>query len=199
VGAVSLVSSSRSTPRCLDIPAPADCLTNQAQLSGDAHLANFGGFASPERDLVFDPNDFDETLPGPFEWDVKRLAASFEIAARQRNFGNAARTGAVVGVVRTYRRTLPQDRSRFANHGQRVVEGQRLTQASSDIFLGWGRAEGDLDGGPRDFYVCQLWDWKSSVDVETILPHGLAAYARACGWTLARAHARSGDRIAIAA
>ena len=332
-----------------------------AQLSGDAHLANFGGFASPERDLVFDLNDFDETLPGPFEWDVKRLATSFEIAARQRNFSKGERTETVLGVVRThreamrqfaamgdldvwysrldarsiaaelraahdrklektfqgaaakaethdrmralaklteeidgeprlvsdpplivplrelvgseddpaqlesqlraafrrYRRTLPHDlrsllegfryadlaekvvgvgsvgtrcwvllmlgrderdplflqikeadasvlepllgRSRFANHGQRVVEGQRLMQASSDIFLGWVRAEGDVDGGPRDFYVRQLWDWKSAVDVETILPHGLAAYATACGWTLARAHARSGDRIAIAA
>jgi uncharacterized protein (DUF2252 family) len=332
-----------------------------AQLSGDAHLANFGGFASPERDLVFDLNDFDETLPGPFEWDVKRLAASFEVAARQRNFGEAERTGAVLGVVRAhrkamrrfagmddldvwysrldarsiaaelraahdrklektfrgaaaeaqtkdrmralaklteevdgeprfvsdpplivplrelvgdgddpvelesqlraafrrYRRTLPPDlralldgfrtvdlarkvvgvgsvgtrcwvllllgrderdplflqikeadasvlepllgRSRFANHGRRVVEGQRLMQAASDIFLGWVRTEGTLDGELRDFYVRQLWDWKSSVDIETIRPHELAAYADACGWTLARAHARSGDRIAIAA
>jgi uncharacterized protein (DUF2252 family) len=90
-------------------------------------------------------------------------------------------------------------RSRFANHGRRVVEGQRLMQAASDIFLGWVRTEGTLDGELRDFYVRQLWDWKSSVDIETILPHGLAAYAVACGWTLARAHARSGDRIAIAA
>jgi uncharacterized protein (DUF2252 family) len=340
--------------------APAPQAGLSAQLSGDAHLANFGGFASPERNLVFDLNDFDETLPGPFEWDVKRLAASFEVAARQRNFSTAERTEAVLGVVRTYReamrefagmgeldvwysrldartiaaelraahdrklertvrgaaakaqtkdrmralaklteevdgeprlvsdpplivplrelvaseeparlesqlraafrryrRTLPHDlrallegfrsvdlarkvvgvgsvgtrswlllllgrddrdplflqikeaetsvlepllgRSRFANHGQRVVEGQRLMQASSDIFLGWVRAEGDLDGGLRDFYVRQLWDWKSSVDVETILPHGLGVYAMACGWTLARAHARSGDRIAITA
>jgi uncharacterized protein (DUF2252 family) len=341
--------------------APAIRSGLSVQLSGDAHLANFGGFASPERDLVFDLNDFDETLPGPFEWDVKRLAASFEVAARQRNFGEAERTGAVLGVVRAYRdamrrfagmgdldvwysrldarsiaaelraahdrklektvrgaaaeaqtkdrmralakltekvdgeprlvsnpplivplrelvgdgddpvelesqlraafrryrRTLPRDlralldgfrsvdlarkvvgvgsvgtrcwvllllgrderdplflqikeadasvlepllgRSRFANHGRRVVEGQRLMQAASDIFLGWVRTEGTLDGELRDFYVRQLWDWKSSVDIETILPHGLAAYAVACGWTLARAHARSGDRIAIAA
>jgi uncharacterized protein (DUF2252 family) len=90
-------------------------------------------------------------------------------------------------------------RSRFANHGQRVVEGQRLMQASSDIFLGWIRTKETLDGELRDFYVRQLWDWKSSVDIETILPRGLDAYAVACGWTLARAHARSGDRIAIAA
>jgi uncharacterized protein (DUF2252 family) len=90
-------------------------------------------------------------------------------------------------------------RSRFANHGKRVVEGQRLMQAASDIFLGWVRTEGTLDGAVRDFYVRQLWDWKSSVDIETIRPDGLAAYAEACGWTLARAHARSGDRVAIAA
>ena len=89
--------------------------------------------------------------------------------------------------------------SRFANHGQRVVEGQRLMQASSDIFLGWARSENDVDGGSHDYYVRQLRDWKTSIDVETILPHGLALYATACGWTLARAHARSGDRIAIAA
>jgi uncharacterized protein (DUF2252 family) len=332
-----------------------------AQLSGDAHLANFGGFASPERDLVFDLNDFDETLPGPFEWDVKRLATSFEVAARERGFSKAERTGPVLGVTRSYReamrqfagmgdldvwysrldarsidaqlrkaqdqtvvkafhgvaakarthdrmralarltedvdgeprlisdpplivplrelvgdeddrnelesqlretfrryrRTLPLDlrtllesfryvdlarkvvgvgsvgtrcwvllmlgrderdplflqikeagpsileplirRSRFSNHGKRVVEGQRLMQASSDIFLGWIRTKETLDGAVRDFYVRQLWDWKSSVDLETIRPEGLAAYADSCGWTLARAHARSGDRVAIAA
>jgi len=90
-------------------------------------------------------------------------------------------------------------RSRFANHGRRVVEGQRLMQAASDIFLGWIRTKETLDGELRDFYVRQFWDWKSSVDIETILPRGLDVYAVACGWTLARAHARSGDRIAIAA
>jgi uncharacterized protein (DUF2252 family) len=330
--------------------------TLRAQLSGDAHLLNFGGFASAERDLVFDLNDLDETLSGPFEWDVKRLAASFEIAARQRGLGDADRVQAVAGAVRSYRKairqfaamgdldacysrvdarsmldnlraehepkvtkalrhmivrarsndgrgalatltrqvgeetrivsepplivpvgelaedgaeaaireafgsyrhSLPHDRrvllerfryvdlarkvvgigsvgtrcwvllllgrdehdplflqikeaeasvlepvlgaSNFANHGQRVVEGQRLMQASSDIFLGWVRSETELDGGPRDFYVRQLRDWKVSVDLETILPRGLALYAKACGWTLARAHARSGDRVAIAA
>ena len=89
-------------------------------------------------------------------------------------------------------------RSVFANHGKRVVEGQRLMQASSDIFLGWIRDERGLDGGAHDFYVRQLWDWKTSVDLETIVPRGLELYARWCGWTLARAHARSGDRIAIA-
>ena len=333
----------------------------QAQLCGDAHLANFGGYASPERTLVFDLNDFDETLPGPFEWDVKRLAASFEIAARDRDFTDLQRRTAVVGVVRAYResmrrfatmsnlelwysrldaarleeelrrrqatkqaqrvaqteakartkdslkafskltqevdgqarivsdpplivpiaelaagtgftaeafeqelhtlyrnyrRSLQRDRrhlleqfqmvdlarkvvgvgsvgtrcfillllgldngdplflqikeaqesvlepmlgkTEFSNHGQRVVEGQRLMQAVSDIFLGWLHADQTLDGNPRDFYFRQLWDWKTSVDLDTILPKGLEAYAEVCGWTLARAHARSGDRVAIA-
>jgi uncharacterized protein (DUF2252 family) len=328
----------------------------RVQLSGDAHLLNFGGFASPERDLVFDLDDFDETLVGPFEWDVKRLCASVEIAARERGFGSSDRLTVVLTVARayrrairqfatmgdldvwyarldarsmlhelkaghdtklakalkrsvvkarsndgrravatltrevdgelrfvsepplivplaelvedsveaslraifrSYRRSLPEDRrvllerfryvdlarkvvgvgsvgtrcwvllmlgrdehdplflqikeaqasvleplvgtSGLASHGQRVVEGQRLMQASSDIFLGWVRAERELDDAPHDFYVRQLRDWKVSVDLEAILPRGLARYAAACGWTLARAHARSGDRIAIAA
>jgi uncharacterized protein (DUF2252 family) len=330
-----------------------------AQLCGDAHLSNFGGFASPSRDLVFDLNDFDETLPGPFEWDVKRLATSFEIAGRDRGFDKRVRRAAVLASVRAYReairefaamsnlgvwysrlnaadlverlrreqskkqakaveraaakaqtkdsmkafnklthevdgerriisdpplivpigemveadrrdeitagvlklyhgyrRTLQADRrrlleefryvdlarkvvgvgsvgtrcwillllgrddndplflqvketgpsvlerhhgrSQFRNHGQRVVEGQRLMQAASDIFLGWIRNKEGLDGKPRDFYVRQLWDWKTSADLETILPRGLELYGQACGWTLARAHARSSDRIAIA-
>jgi uncharacterized protein (DUF2252 family) len=334
----------------------------KAQLCGDAHLSNFGGFASPSRDLVFDLNDFDETLPGPFEWDVKRLAASFEIAGRDRGFDDRTRRKAVLTAVRAYResmnafaamnnlgvwysrlnvtdilaslrkqkatkqakameigvakartkdsmkafaklthevdgepriisdpplivpitelaeaagfdgdaviagvlelyrgyrRTLQPDRrvilesfryvdlarkvvgvgsvgtrcwimlllgrddgdplflqvketgpsvlepwlgrSQFRHHGQRVVEGQRLMQAASDIFLGWIRNKQTLDGvEQRDFYVRQLWDWKTSVDLETIEPRGLDLYAQACGSTLARAHARSGDRIAIA-
>jgi uncharacterized protein (DUF2252 family) len=331
----------------------------KVQLCGDAHLANFGGFATPERDLVLDLNDFDETLPGPFEWDLKRLVASFEIGGRNRGFtatecrdavltvvrsyreamqgfaqmGNMdvwysrlsiptlaaqlreqrdrkqadavdagiakARTkdsmkafakltevvdgerrirsdpplvvrladvvegisdpesivDVVRAVLREYRQTLQGDRrhlleefrlvdvahkvvgvgsvgtrcwivlmvgrddddslflqmkeaqasvlepylgkSRFENHGRRVVEGQRLMQASSDIFLGWHRIVG-LDGHTRDFYCRQLWDWKASVDLDTVVPRGLVLYAQALGWTLARAHARSGDRIAIA-
>jgi len=88
-------------------------------------------------------------------------------------------------------------KSEFSNSGQRVVEGQRLMQASSDIFLGWLRAEQTFDGVPRDFYVRQLWDWKTSVDLDTVLPEGLVLYAEVCGFLLARAHARSGDRIAI--
>jgi hypothetical protein len=87
--------------------------------------------------------------------------------------------------------------SEWPNHGQRVVEGQRLMQAASDIFLGWCRATG-LDGRERDFYVRQLWDWKRSAEVERLSAGGLEVYARICGWTLARAHARSGDRFAIA-
>jgi uncharacterized protein (DUF2252 family) len=334
---------------------PASGLAVQA--CGDAHLSNFGAFAAPDRRLVFDLNDFDESLPGPWEWDVKRLAASFAIAGRENGFKRRERAAAVLTAARTYREamrafasqrnlevwyarldvesvmgeieaepkltaqvrkgvakaqgkdslraleklthvvdgelriraeppllvpaeelmpagesrdlegvllevlgayreTLPADRqylldgyrfrhmarkvvgvgsvgtrawvvlltgaddgdplflqakeaeasvlepyagaSRFENHGRRVVEGQRLMQAASDIFLGWCPAVG-FDGGSRDFYVRQLWDWKRSVEVERLTPHGLELYARMCGWTLARAHARSGDRIAIAA
>ena len=89
-------------------------------------------------------------------------------------------------------------KSEYANHGERVVEGQRLMQAASDILLGWLPALG-FDDEKRDFYVRQLWDGKRSVEVETLPPEGLAIYGRVCGWTLARAHARSGDRIAIGA
>jgi uncharacterized protein (DUF2252 family) len=329
----------------------------RVQVCGDAHLSNFGAFAAPDRRLVFDLNDFDESLPGPWEWDVKRLAASFAIAGRENGFkrrerGVAVREAArsyrdsmrafasqcsldvwyarldvesVMGEIEaepkltkqvrkgvakarakdstraleklthvvdgelrvladpplivpaeelmaadetrdleetllqmldSYRASLPADRqhlldgyrfrhlarkvvgvgsvgtrawivlltgaddsdplflqakeaeasvlepyagaSRFENHGQRVVEGQRLMQAASDIFLGWCPAVG-FDGQQRDFYVRQLWDWKRSVEIERLTPHGLELYARMCGWTLARAHARSGDRIAIAA
>ena len=341
--------------------APTPRVGLQAQLCGDAHLANVGGYASPERDLVFDLNDFDETLPGPFEWDVKRLATSFEICARDRNFTKAQCEKAVLSVVRNYRewmrrlavmpnldvwyarldvesieqsireqgaekqaqrvkaaaakartkdslkafskltevvdgepriisdpplivpirdlitdperaeqaegdlrrlfrnyrRTLQRDRrhlleefrwldfarkvvgvgsvgtrcwillmlgrdandplflqikeaqasvlepylgkSEYANHGQRVVVGQRLMQSVSDIFLGWVHAEADatLDSVPRDFYFRQLWDWKTSLDLDAVLPIGLEMYAQICGFILARAHARSGDRIAI--
>jgi uncharacterized protein (DUF2252 family) len=331
----------------------------QVQLCGDAHLSNFGGFASPERDLVFDINDFDETLPGPWEWDVKRLAASVEIAARESGFKPGQRRRAVVATVRGYREAMrafaamrnlevwyarvdaaailadavqqvdARDRARIdrlnakamtkdstkalskltqsvdgesrflsdpplivpvsellpgasgeaireqigdllrqyqetlrpdrrhllegfryvdlarkvvgvgsvgtrawlvlllgrdgddplmlqvkeatasvlephlgaagqPNHGQRVVEGQWLMQSASDILLGWLHATG-MDDQERDFYVRQLWDWKRSAEVETMGPALLAVYGQLCGWTLARAHARSGDRIAIAA
>jgi uncharacterized protein (DUF2252 family) len=341
------------------------------QACGDAHLSNFGVFGSAERNLVFDLNDFDETLPGPWEWDVKRLAASLAIAGRDRGFTTKERTNIVTGAVRayrtemaklstmrdldvwysrldiesvlkemgdqlglskggkgtnktlskakiradkvvakartrdsmqalskltevvdgetrfisnpplivpiedllpesesaqfterihelirSYRTTLQSDRqhllnqfrfvgiarkvvgvgsvgtrawvilmvgsngqdplllqakeaqasvlaefvgkSDYVNQGERVVAGQHLMQASSDIFLGWEQVEG-IDGVQRDFYVRQLRDWKGSAETDQMVPEGMAAYGNLCGWTLARAHARSGDRIAIAA
>jgi hypothetical protein len=86
----------------------------------------------------------------------------------------------------------------FENQGERVVTGQKLMQAAGDIFLGWHRAQG-VDGPWRDFYVRQLRDWKGSFEIEEMVPDGAYAYGEVCGWTLARAHARGGDRIAIAA
>ena len=332
----------------------------RVQACGDAHFSNFGAFGSPERRLLFDINDFDETLPGPWEWDVKRLAASFAVAGREWGFSAGRRRTIVVETVhayqkamsdfagmrnlevwyaglpvdelvkhvgrtigkgrrdrvranlakartrdsvqafaklagdseagpviaadpplivpardlaagedpvnltedihqtiREYRRSLAPSRrhlleqyrfvdlahkvvgvgsvgtrawivlflgvddgdplflqvkeaqpsvlerfvgkSRYRHAGQRVVEGQRLMQAASDIFLGWLRRTSALDGRTRDFYVRQLRDWKLSVSFEDPTPEGASAYGKACGWTLARAHARSGDRIAIAA
>ena len=329
------------------------------QLCGDAHLSNFGIFAAPDRRRVFSINDFDETLPGPFEWDVKRLAASFAVAGRDRGFDDGIRRSVVMTAVReyrqamarfasmrninvwyarldvagilenlgtdvprkqmkrfqsnvakvhtkdslraltklcrtvdgelrivgnpplvtpiedvlpgveldhledvvrrmiqTYRRTLPRDRrnllgsyryvhaarkvvgvgsvgtrawillmvgrddndplflqfkeaqasvlepflgrSQYRQHGQRIVEGQRMMQATSDILLGWERIV-TIDGQTRDFYIRQLWDAKGSPEVELMDKRALEAYGEICGWTLARAHARSGDRIAIAA
>ena len=331
----------------------------RVQLCGDAHVSNFGAFASPERRLVFDVNDFDETLPGPFEWDVKRLAASLSVAGRDNGFPAKDRRKIVLAavegyrtamrgfaqqplldvwyahmdieqtvglfrsqikakrfkageamlakartrdsmqalgklttvvegrrqiisdppvvvpveelfsdmqadtiyeelrsVVGKYRRTLQSDRrhlleqftlvqlarkvvgvgsvgtrawillmdggdgieplflqakeaqpsvlaeycgrSKYSNEGERVVAGQHLMQAQSDIFLGWTRVPAP-DGVDRDFYVRQLRDWKFSMPIEQMIPSGLRVYAQLCGWTLARAHARSGDRIALAA
>ncbi|HWS57653.1 MAG TPA: DUF2252 domain-containing protein [Actinotalea sp.] len=337
-------------------PTPTSGLRVQA--CGDAHLSNFGLFGSPERALVFDINDFDETAPGPWEWDVKRLTASLAIAGRNNGFtdaerrqvvmaaaagyreamaefadmgnmavwysradveagsarvraaldkGAAAQTQKVVTkamskdsaqalarlthvvdgerriisdpplvvpieelmtperaatftdwtheMFAAYRATLPVDRrhlldqfrfvhmarkvvgvgsvgtrawiilltgrddadplliqakeaqvsvlepyagaSEYDQHGQRVVEGQRLMQASSDIFLGWIRTTG-LDDQRRDFYFRQLRDWKGSWDPAAMNPTVMGFYGSRCAWTLARAHARSGDRIAIA-
>ncbi|MFE9813394.1 DUF2252 domain-containing protein [Streptomyces sp. NPDC005548] len=329
-----------------------------AQLCGDAHLLNFRLLASPERKLMFDINDFDETLPGPWEWDVKRLSASFVIAARANGFDDAERARIVSGTVRSYREamrrfagmsnldvwyakidaerltdlttgqlrrsgqkklhhalkkarsrdtvqvydkltrevdgrpiiapdppllvpladllpdaertalerqfrglierygiTLPSNRrfllddyqladvarkvvgvgsvgtrcwiilflgrdgrdplflqakeadtsvladhvgaSQYRNQGERVVAGQRLMQAASDMFLGWERVDG-VDGKRRDFYIRQLRDWKGIAMPETMTPLQLETFGGVCGLTLARAHARSGDRIAIA-
>jgi uncharacterized protein (DUF2252 family) len=347
------------------LPMASDLATTPAsglavQACGDAHLSNFGIFGAPDRRLVFDVNDFDETLPGPWEWDVKRLAASLEVAGRDNGFADKDRreivTAAAAGyrqamrsfagmtnldvwyaradidqlraelnsqikarqrkvldkgiakartrdsmqevaklthlvdgqpriitdppllvpaaqlaeneqqwetfqsqiadLIAKYRRTLETDRrylleqydycdlarkvvgvgsvgtrcwivlmlgrdnsdplflqvkeaeesvlsrfvgtSKYANQGQRVVAGQRLMQAASDIFLGWVHIVAGLDGKDRDFYVRQLRDWKFSVDISTMVPPGMRQYGQLCGWTLARAHARSGDRIAIA-
>ncbi len=333
----------------------------RVQLCGDAHLSNFGVFQAPDRRLVFDINDFDETLPGPFEWDVKRLAASVAIGARDRGFKPAERETAVLasvsayrtamaqfaemgeldvwyarldvegvasqwqqdakkadrrrleknldkarnkgslralakltetvdghvriadrppllvpidklaeregrdpaeirglieGLLRSYRESLDDQAgvlaeryhyvdaahkvvgvgsvgtrawiallfgrgeedplflqmkeagpsvlepfagaSRFRNHGHRVVAGQRLTQAASDVLLGWLTVEG-IDGKKRDFYVRQLWDGKGSAEIEAMSAPTMATYAGLCGWSLARAHARTGDARAIAA
>jgi uncharacterized protein (DUF2252 family) len=340
---------------------PASGIT--VQLCGDAHLSNFGLFGTPERRLIFDINDFDETLPGPWEWDVKRLAASFEVMGRYRGFSPGDRRDVVMTCVRSYRerireaaaqgtlqiwyqhleagqllkdvaeevrreqlskkearvvhgyvaearardslrvftrrvgradeglrivpdpplivpveelgvlgsewaqtadlvkrllasyrRTLGVEhhpleefryvhaarkvvgvgsvgtrcyillltgrdeadplflqvkeaeasvleryvgRSIYNHHGQRVVAGQRLMQAATDIFLGWQRIKG-LDGLSHDYYIRQLHDWKGSAEVEKLRVPGATLYARICGSTLARAHARWGDRIAIA-
>jgi uncharacterized protein (DUF2252 family) len=339
--------------------APTQRSGIDVQLCGDAHLSNFGLFASPERRLMFDINDFDETLPGPWEWDLKRLVTSMVVAARARGFsardqerialataaeyrtsmaqfaalGNLevwyarvdvetlgpqvaaeidtttrkrarklvaeARTrdnrealskltrlvdGAprivsrppllvpvgelaegerestltgLRGLLRIYLRSLQPDRrvllenyqvvdfarkvvgvgsvgthawialllgrdrqdplflqikearasvlepfvraSAYGNAGQRVVEGQRLMQAASDIFLGWLNVKQDIDGHRRDYYVRQLRDWKGSAETAAMTPDGMTAYGRLCAATLARAHARSGDRVAIAA
>jgi uncharacterized protein (DUF2252 family) len=331
----------------------------RVQLCGDAHLSNFGGFAAPDRRLVFDINDFDETLPGPWEWDVKRLAASVAVAGRELSWTRKVRRRLVAATVRAYRTTmlelapmgnldvwyvrveadelierlreraprktvgrvergvghaqrkdslralrrltelvdgrprivndpplvvpvgelLPEadgdrltegmdavirrygaslrpdvrrilesyefidlarkvvgvgsvgtrawivlligrdgqdplflqakearasvlepfiSRSDFRNHGRRVVEGQRLLQPASDVMLGWTRAA-EIDDMERDYYIRQLWDWKLSADIESMKPDELRAYGELCGATLARGHARSGDRIAIAA
>jgi uncharacterized protein (DUF2252 family) len=331
----------------------------QGQLCGDAHLLNFGLFATPERALIFGLNDFDETLPGPVEWDLKRLAASIEIAGRELGFPAVEREMAVLATVRAYREAMlefsemrdlevwyarlpakelatklaaaadaktgkeagrkirkalrrdhlsafdrlveaangelrfvsrpptivpvekllePEQRGRYVevvqsflrqyretlmphtralveryrfvhmarkvvgvgsvgtrawvvllmgrdqndplllqlkeatqsvlepyvavpsqyeSQGRRVVEGQRFMQAASDAMLGWYRLVA-WDGRLHDFYVRQLWDGKSSIDITRVTPVGLRVYGEACGWTLARGHARSGERIAIA-
>ncbi len=331
----------------------------EVQLCGDAHLMNFGIYAAPSRDLIFDVNDFDETIPGPFEWDIKRLAASFEIAARSRDFDAPTRSaiveagsssyrqglrefagqrdleiwytrldaptimsrwgadasrkmlqtfertinkaqahdhlaalakltvevdgklrfvdnpplivpaeslftdvysgqtvGSLYDALTEYRRTLSGDRQRlldkyefadlarkvvgvgsvgtrcwvalflgrdnqdplflqikeaeaavgepflgaseYTNPGERVVQGQRLMQGASDIFLGWDRITSP-DGVTRDFYLRQMWDGKGSAVVEQMSSQGMVMYAQMCGFTLARAHARSGDAIAMTA
>jgi uncharacterized protein (DUF2252 family) len=307
------------------------------QLCGDAHAGNFGGFAVPGRRAAFDLGDFDETLPGPWEWDLKRLAASLAVAGRERGVQRDRRTDAVRatareyrdgmrdfarmgtldvwyaelgferelvkaqakdnaralarlvqvvdgmpqlvadpplvvplrdlvpdaetgaiearlhGVLVAYRKALPADRRRlldgyrpvdfarklvgagtpswiallmgesgdaplllqikesarsalepfagrseFATEGERVVEGQRLMQSAGDILLGCVRDAGSPAARPRDYYVRQLWTARSTPPIDALPGREFVPFARVCGWTLARAHARSGDRAAIA-
>ena len=188
----------------------------RAQLCGDAHLLNFGLFQSPERRLVFDINDFDETLPGPWEWDVKRLVALYRFRDMARKVVGVGSVGTRAWVLLFFGRDSGDPlflqakqaqasvlerfvgRSRFRCAGRRVVEGQRLMQAVGDILLGWYNVTG-FDGKPYDFYVRQLWDGKGAFNVGAMTEAAWHTYAQMCSWVLARAHARTGDRIAIAA
>ncbi|WNI19025.1 DUF2252 domain-containing protein [Actinacidiphila sp. ITFR-21] len=232
----------------------------RVQLCGDAHMLNSRLPASPERHLLFDINDFDETLPGPWEWDVKRLATSLVIAGRENGYTDRERARVVRAAVRCHREqmrrfagmrdldvwyarqdvdplravgsgalrargrrqvaaALAKARTRgslqakaagasvlaahvgaggHATDGERVVAGQRLMQAASDIFLGWQRTQG-LDGRERDFYVRQLRDWKGVAEPSLMVPPGKGKFGELCGATLARAQPRPGDRIALAA
>ena len=150
------------------------------QLGGDAHVLNFGLWATPERNLSFDLRDFDETLPGPFEWDVKRFAASLVVAARENGIKPATAAASVTAGVEAYR----------SNHGERVINGKRMAQSATDIFVGWGSLH------ERDYYIRQFRDMKIIPTTELIAPR-LAEFATACGGALARAHARTGDPVAI--
>ncbi len=232
----------------------------RVQACGDAHLMNFGGFATPERNVVFDINDLDETLPAFWEWDVKRLAASVVIAGQHLRLPDSDCATAAAETAREYRKRMADyaamralrvwydsiDLDRFrlrdmaikvvgvgsvgtrcaialftaaeddalflqikearasvlepyagkslhANHGERVVVGQRLMQAAADIFLGWTRGE---DG--NHYYIRQLRDAKFSAIIEGMSAKRLTTYGRLCAWALARAHARSGDAARIA-
>jgi len=131
------------------------------------------------------------------ETDRRYLLEEYEYADMARKVVGVGSVGTRCWIVLMLGRFVGA--SKYANMGQRVVAGQRLMQASSDIFLGWQRAEAGMDGKQRDFYVRQLRDWKYSIAIEGLVPRGMRIYAQTCGWTLARAHARSGDRIAIAA
>jgi uncharacterized protein (DUF2252 family) len=225
------------------------------QCCGDAHPSNFGVFASHERRLMFDLNDFesvdgrvrivdqsplivpiDKLVSGgehdemyerlrqlfrgyreTLEFDRRLLLEQFELADSARKVVGVGSVGTRAWIALMLGRD-GQDplflqmkeaeasvleeflgASEFSNHGERVVAGQRLMQASSDIFLGWLHVESGIDGQARDFYGRQLKDWKGSAEIEQMIPKGLAIYGKLCGWTLARAHARSGDRVAIAA
>ena len=166
----------------------------RVQACGDCHLMNFGLFATPERHLVFDVNDFDETHAAPWEWDLKRLVVSFAIAARDNQLSDAQAQAAVMECTRAYREHLRacSHRSPYDNQGERVVMGQRLMQSSSDIFLGWARGRQGYD-----FYVRQLRDMKMSYPIEGMTAVQLTRYAEMCGRTLGCAHAKSGDAATI--
>jgi hypothetical protein len=157
----------------------------RVQCCGDAHLSNFGGFATPERRVLFSINDLDETLPAPWEWDVKRLAASFVLGCRDNGLKDALFLQvkeARASVLEPY-----AGKSAFANQGQRVVHGYRMMQPASDLFLGWS------SGPRRHFFVRQLRDIKISLRVETFGPTEMDIYATWCGRALALSHARSGS------
>lgn len=183
----------------------------RSTICGDCHLMNFGGFATPERNLLFSVNDFDEVHPGPWEWDLKRLVARFQpcdLAFKVVGVGSVGTRCLVALLTDNQQRPLflqfkearrsvladyVRERSRPRHNGQRVVEGQRLMQSASDLFLGWTT-------GPhgRHFYVRQLRDMKVSAELETFDAQTFAAYARICGRALARAHAKaSGQAVRI--
>jgi hypothetical protein len=183
------------------------------QVCGDAHLSNFGIFGSAERNLVFDVNDFDETLSGPWEWDAKRLAANLDVwyahadmdelrAQLDSQLKQQQRKAVDKGLAKARTRDSMQEVAKLT----RIVDGRpriisdppllvpieelmptETDRAGSGIFLGWQRAAAGLDGRTRDLYVRQLRDWKFSVDIETMVPTGLRMYGALCGWTLARA------------
>lgn len=165
----------------------------RVQCCGDAHLLNFGMFAAPDRRLVFDVNDFDETLPAPLEWDVKRLAASFAVAARD----NGLKEGAGYGAARRRAGSYRTEMAKFEHQGERVARGQRMIQAATDEFLGWTRSVGTTATASKDYYVRQLRDMKGSMDVPAMDRDQLTYHAELCGWALARGHARTGRATLI--
>ncbi len=175
----------------------------RVQCCGDAHLLNFGMFGAPDRQLVFDVNDFDETLPGPFEWDVKRLAASVAVAARDNGFDTRADDRPDEPLFLQLKEAQESVLAPFAgpseykHQGERVVRGQKLMQAASDPFLGWTSGLQLNGAGAKDYYVRQLRDMKGAMNVPAMDQPQLTYYAGLCGWALARSHARTGRAAMI--
>ncbi|APC15997.1 hypothetical protein BLL42_09735 [Pseudomonas frederiksbergensis] len=159
-------------------------------ICGDCHLMNFGGFGTPERNLLFSVNDFDEVHPGPWEWDLKRLVASFLVALLTDD-----QERPLFLQLKEARRSVLADyvkaKSRIRHNGQRVVEGQRLMQSASDLFLGWTTSPNG-----QHFYVRQLRDMKISAELETFDAETFSAYGHICGKALARAHAKASGQAA---